>query len=56
MAKYILSRLLYCKFNIKYLLGKYNNTFLLDLNMSRFCAFTTFFEENNYNKYFLFSL
>ncbi len=54
MAKYILSRLLYGKFDINYLLGKYNEKFLKKLSTSRFCSFTTFFEENNYNKYFLF--
>ncbi len=54
MAKYILSRLLYGKFNINYLLGKYNERFLKKLSGSRFCAFNAFFEQNDYNEYFLF--
>lgn len=56
MAKYILSRLLYGKFNINYLLGKYNDKFLKNLRCSRFCAFVSFFDENDYNKYFLITL
>ncbi len=57
MAKYILSRLLFGKFNINYLLGKYNDKFLQKLNTSRFCSFMTFFESepyNHYNDYFLY--
>ncbi len=54
MTKYILSRLLYGKFNINYLLGKYNKKFLRKLSTSRFCSFTMFFNENDYNKYFLY--
>lgn len=59
MAKYILSRLLYGDFNINYLLGKYNDKFLHDLQNSRFCAFSEFFESdtspvNGYNRYFKF--
>lgn len=57
MAKYILSRILYGKFSINYLLGKYNDKFLKDLNGSRFCGFLTIFEDcqsaiYGYNKYF----
>lgn len=55
MAKYILSRLLFNKFNINFLLGKYNDKFLTKLGNSRFCAFLEFFEQNDYNKYFLYS-
>ncbi len=55
MAKYILSRLLYGKFNINYLLGKYNEKFLKKLSESRFCKFIEYFEENDYNKYFLYN-
>ncbi len=54
MAKYIISRLLYGKFNINYLLGKYNEKFLMKLSTSRFCKFTEFFDENDYNEYFLY--
>ncbi len=55
MSKYILSRLLYSKFNINYLLGKYNDRFLKKLSTSRFCKFIGYFEANDYNKYFLYS-
>jgi hypothetical protein len=58
MAKYILSRLLFGKFNINYLLGKYNDKFLKKLSTSRFCKFTAFFESepyNHYNDYFLYN-
>ncbi len=57
MAKYILSRLLFGKFNINYLLGKYNDKFLKKLSASRFCKFMAFFESepyNHYNSYFLY--
>lgn len=53
MTKYILSRLLYGEFNIKYLLARYNDKFLKDLSTSRFCAFMKFFDTYDYNKYFL---
>ncbi len=56
MAKYILSRLLYGKFNINYLLGKYNERFLSKLSESRFCAFIEYFEQNDYDQYFLLKL
>lgn len=57
MAKYILSRILYGRFNIDFLLGKYNERFLRDLGMSRFCSFVQFFsdcesEVYGFNKYF----
>ncbi len=56
-GKLILSRILYGNFNVKYLLGKYNEQFLKDLGESRFCAFIEFFEScdspvRGYNKYF----
>lgn len=58
MTKYILSRILYGKFNINYLLGKYNKRFLKDLGRSRFCGAVELYLncENpsyGYNKYFL---
>jgi len=58
MTKYIFSRILYGKFNINYLLGKYNERFLKDLGRSRFCgALRLYLDCENpsygYNKYFL---
>ncbi len=53
MTKYYLSYLLYGKFNINYLLGKYNEKFLKKLGESRFCKFVEYFDENDYNKFFL---
>lgn len=52
MTKYILSRILYGKFNISYLLRKYNEKFLSNLKHSRFCKFLEFFKVYDYNKYF----
>ena len=59
MSKYIFSRILYGKFNIKYLLGKYNSRFIKDLGRSRFCGATILYEDCSqpsygYDKYFLF--
>jgi hypothetical protein len=45
MAKYILARILYGKFDLKYLLNKYNEKFLKDLGESRFCEFILVFED-----------
>lgn len=57
MLKYILSRILYGKFDVNFLLGKYNDKFLRDLGNSRFCGILPQFEDPNsiiynYNKYF----
>jgi hypothetical protein len=57
MVKYILSRVLYGKFDINFLLGKYYQKFIKDLGLSRFCGGITFFEDctqptNGYQKYF----
>lgn len=57
MAKYVLSRLLYGKFNINFLLGIHNKKFLKDLGKTRFQDFLEFFLDPNspvfgYNKYF----
>jgi len=57
MLKFILSRILYGKFNINFLLGKYNETFLNDLGNSRFCkALKLFLDRESiifgYDKYF----
>ena len=57
MVKYILARVLYGNFNLKYLLGKYNQRFMHDLGNSRFCNFINFFNDcstgvQNYNKFF----
>jgi hypothetical protein len=58
MTKYIFSRILYGKFNIKYLLGKYNSRFIKDLGRSRFCGAIVLYEDceqpsYGYNQYFL---
>lgn len=58
MLKYVLARLMYGKFNIKYVLNKYNNKFLKDLKHTRFCNFVFEFTDPNsnifgYDKYFL---
>ena len=57
MSKYILSRILYGKFNINFLLRKYNDKFLDDLSNSRFCSFIEAFVDPTskifgYDKYF----
>jgi hypothetical protein len=59
MSKYILSRILYGKFDIDFLLNKYNKKFLEDLGHSRFCSFIAVFEDCTsvvfgYQKYFRF--
>jgi len=59
MLKYILSRILYGKFNINYLLRKYDEKFLKNLKNSRFCEASSLFTDPNsiifgYNKYFKF--
>ena len=62
MTRYILSRLLYGKFCIHFLLEKYYERFIRDLGRSRFCRFVEFFEDcsdpnNNfvgYEKFFLY--
>jgi len=57
MLKYLLSRIMYGKFNIKYI--KYNNKkFLNDLKNTRFCKFVDLFTNPNsdifgYHQYFL---
>lgn len=60
MTTYILSRILYGKFNTKYLLRKYLSKLLNDLNKTRFSNFVTFYTDQNndtygYDRYFLFS-
>ena len=57
MTKYIFSRILYGKFDINFLLQKYNETFLKDLGSSRFCSFLEIFLDPaspifGYNQYF----
>ena len=57
MVKYILARVLYGKFNIKFLLEKYHEQFLKDLYGSRFCGARQFFEDASrvgFEKYFKF--
>jgi len=58
MVKYLLGRILYGKFNMKYILQKYNDKLLKDLSNSRFCHFVKFFTDPTskvygYNQYFL---
>jgi len=58
MTKYLLSRIMYGQFNIKYVLNKYNNKFLKDLRNTRFCNFVNEFTNPNsdifgYEQYFL---
>lgn len=58
MAKYILSRILYGKFDINFLLQKYNEKFLKNLGSSRFCSFLQIFIDPTspifgFNQYFL---
>ena len=57
MTKYLLSRIMYGNFNIKYILNKYHDKFLRDLSNTRFCNFVTLFTDPNseifgYQKYF----
>lgn len=60
MVRYILSYILYGKFSIHYLLGKYYEKFITDLGRSRFCRFVEFFKSCDnpidnvvgYDKYF----
>jgi len=58
MTKYLLSRIMYGNFNIKYVLNKYNKKFLKDLGNTRFCNFIDLFTNPNsnifgYEQYFL---
>lgn len=57
LSKYILARVLYGKFNLKYLLQNYNEKFLANLGNSRFCGFLNAFDDcgsqiYNYNRFF----
>lgn len=58
MVRYILSYLLYGKFDVNFLLQTYYRQFLADLQTSRFCGFLIVFEDCNnnpiygYDKYF----
>ncbi|CAK7995053.1 Hypothetical protein POVR1_LOCUS571 [uncultured virus] len=45
LLKYILARLMYGDFNLKYLLRSFNNQFFRDLEKSRFCLFVDAFIE-----------
>lgn len=58
MLKYILARLIYGDFNIRYLYKNFNNQFFKDLENSRFCGFIQFFDNPDngildYDKYFI---
>jgi len=52
MLRYILSKLLYGNFNINYLLRKYYEKFLIDLNNSKFCNFNSFFTTLPYSQFY----
>ena len=56
MSIYILSRLLYGKFNIKFLLQRYNKEFFINLGDSRFCGALKIFNDSDqlgtYNRFF----
>ena len=60
MVRYVLARILYGNFDINYLLGKYYDKLLKDLNNSRFCWVVDFFFLNpenptfNYGRFFKF--
>ena len=45
MLKYVLARIIYGCFDIKYLCRNFNKTFFKDLKKSRFCGFIEFFEN-----------
>jgi hypothetical protein len=45
MAKYILAKILYGDFNIKYLCRNFNKQFFKDLKKTRFCGFIDFFNN-----------
>lgn len=58
MVRYFLSKLLYNKWNIKFLLNEYYDDFLKDLQKSKFNNFVEYFTDPNYktygyNKFFL---
>ena len=60
-SRYILSGLLYGKFSVKFLLGKYYKQFLKDLRCSRFYKFLALFLDPqygfiDYHQYFLYDL
>lgn len=62
-ARYILSGLLYGKFSVKFLLGKFYEQFLIDLVNSRFRKFIIIFTNDEpvinfigYEKYFIYDL
>lgn len=55
MLKYLLGKLLYNKFNIKYLLNRYHEKLIEDLKKSEYNDYLSFFitgELKNYNQYF----
>lgn len=60
MAKYIISKILYGKFCIRFLLGKFDEEFYKNLSNTRFCGAVRIFngpdELAAYNKYFKFDI
>lgn len=58
MTKYLLSRIMYGKFNIKFVLNQYNSKFIKDLKNTRFCKYVDLFINPSsnifgYEQYFL---
>lgn len=43
MTKYLLSRIMYGRFNIKFILNEYNTKFIKDLKNTRFCKYVDLF-------------
>lgn len=55
MLKYILGKLLYNQFNIKYVLNRYHKKLLEDLKKSEYNSYLSFFitgKFKDYNQYF----
>jgi hypothetical protein len=55
MLKYILAKLIYGNFDIKYLCRDFNKQFFKDLKHTRFCGFIQFFKDNfeGFEDYFI---
>lgn len=52
LLRYILSKLLFGKFNVKYLLNKYYRKFLFDLKNSQYRNYLSYFINSDYQQYF----
>lgn len=58
MTRYLLAKIMYGRFNIKYIKNKYTKRFIKDLGNTRFCNFVYFFNDPNsdvygYDQYFI---